>query len=506
MFRIILFSILMVFSVFALADTYQARYEFYYGSMSSSTRFPTRDAACSYAKDAYSGASYTLQTVSPYTCSIKNSSGTVITSGTMSSIEYCDYGGNQTMVDGVVMCTNAPACLTGETRDAITGECKPSARVCSSTEYDNGTACAPIPDCNADQPLGRYFFDMTTKACATTNTVGTICINENQKYCPPIDDCKDPGYICTNQPAAIEAAAATRQAEIDAAKAKADAVKAEIAAAAAAAAQAAASKETAAAKAKADKEAAAAAVAAANASGVQSAIDAAIKAYSQFATDYIDSLARAANSSAASQKAADIDGQAGTEVAAIPASNPGNANGHKDNVTGLLPGSTQALDDAVTGNGNGNGAGSGVGTKDSPSIDTSKLNKEETQKSIDTSLKGIKDALGAPSTGESDTTLADVDKGVRDAMQGVIDDVNGVDTSLGTNPAAAVGMTSSYWSYAQGTCFPHEFDMGRFGSVKLDKFCSIYDEHVRPLLVLVLGFFGVLHVWSYWASIIAMTI
>ena len=201
-------------------------------------------------------------------------------------------------------------------------------------------------------------------------------------------------------------------------------------------------------------------------------------------------MARATNSISAKQKASAIDGEAGTETAAIPGSNPGNADGHKKNVDGLYPGAVQALDDAVTGNGNGTGPGTGVGTKDSPSLDTSKLNKEETQKNIDTSLKDIKGILGAPSSGESDTTLPDVDNPVKNAMQGLIDDVNGVDTSLGNNPAASLGITTSFWNYAQGTCYPHTFDTGKFGTLSLDKFCGIYDEHIRPLLVMVLGVRG----------------
>jgi hypothetical protein len=498
----------MTFSVSAFSDTYPTKQEYY------SSAFPVEfysdgNAACTGAAHHY-GASYTgdwdgtLGVIG--NCKIYNA-GSLVTSNKIGINYTCPYGGSYSSADNYATCQNAPACDAGEVRDTVTGECKPAPLNCGANQYDNAGVCTPIPDCNANEPLGNHFFDVTTKACATTGHVGTLCISDvYSKYCPPIDDCKEPGYICTNKPDVVGEAAATRQAEIDAAKAAADAKKAEIAAVAAAAAQASQAKEAAAAKAKTDKDAAAAAVASATASGVQSAIDAAIQSYSKFANDYIDSLAKATNSTAAKQKAADIDGQAGTEVDAIPGSNPGNADGHKDNVNGLYPGAVRALDDAVTGNGNGNGAGSGVGTKDSPSIDTSKLNKEETQKSIDTSLKGIKDALGAPSTGESDTTMPDVDKGVKDAMQGVIDDVNGVDTSLGTNPAAAVGMTSSYWSYAQGTCFAHEFDLGKFGSVKLDKFCNIYDEHIRPLLVLVLGFFGVLHVWSYWASIIAMSI
>lgn len=494
----------MGFSFSVFADIYPNKIEYYITS--SSSRFATQDLACSNYQSLYGGSSHTVTgSAEPWYCNLYNNIGGFIQVGNIYIYRSCPYGGGQ---DGLGHCTNAPACPTGQTRDAVTGECKPPPRVCASTEYDNGTSCVPVPDCNATSPAGGQFFDVVDKICKVTPAADrTICISDKRpKFCGPISDCVGDGVICQNNPAVLADAAATRQGEIDAAKAKADAVKAEIAAAAAAAAQAAQAKEAAAAKAKADKEAAAVAVAAATSSGVQSAIDSAIQSYSKFANDYIDSLAKASNSAAAKQKAADIDGQAGIETAAIPGSNPGNANGHKDNVQGLLPGATQALDDSVTGAGNGNGPGSGVGTKDSPSVDTSKLNKEETQKSIDTSLKGIKDVLGSPSAGESDMTLPDVDKGVKDAMQGVVDDVSGVDTSLGTNPAAAVGMTSSYWSYAQGTCFPYEFDMGKFGSVKLDKFCSIYDEHIRPLLVLVLGFFGVLHVWSYWASIIAMTI
>jgi hypothetical protein len=489
----------MGFSAFTFADTYPSSLGWHVNGYAYSS---TAQGAC----DIRAMGTYAIQKPAPSTdWGCWNYPYTNYPSVIMSGLlhdNYCPYGGSLSGTS----CINASSCTGTDVRDPVTGECKPQARVCSSTEYDNGTACAPIPDCNADHPDGRYFFDMTTKACATTNTVGTICISATQKYCPPIDDCKNPGYICTNQPSAVEAAQAIRQAEIDAAKAAADAKKAEIAAIAAAAADAALAKQRSADDAKAAKDAAAAALAAAKTSGVQSAIDKAIQDYSKFAADYIDSLSRATNSSSAKTKAFDIDGQAGTEAAAIPASVPGNADAHKKNVDGLYPGAVTALNDAVTGTGNGTGNGTGVSTKDSPSIDTSKLNKEETQKSIDSNMKKAADALGQPSAGESDTTLPDVDKGVRDAIQGVIDDVNGVDTGLGTNPAAQLGLTNSMWNYAQGTCFPHTFDMGRFGAVSLDRFCAIYDEHIRPLLVMALGVMGVLHVFSYWSTIIAMTI
>jgi hypothetical protein len=118
--------------------------------------------------------------------------------------------------------------------------------------------------------------------------------------------------------------------------------------------------------------------------------------------------------------------------------------------------------------------------------------KESTQRKV-------AEALASP--GDS-PDLSDVDKPVRDAMQGIVDGVAGVDTSLGTNPAAQLGVTSSYWSYASGTCYSHSFDMGRFGSISLENFCKIYDEHVRAVLVIIFGFFGVMHVFSYWSEII----
>lgn len=117
-------------------------------------------------------------------------------------------------------------------------------------------------------------------------------------------------------------------------------------------------------------------------------------------------------------------------------------------------------------------------------IDISTLNKESTQIQI-------KDLLTPP---EQSPDLAAVDQPVQDAENGIISGITGVNTSLLSNPAATLSLPV-YWSYASGTCYPADMDMGRFGSVSLSKFCNIYDEHIKPLLIFV---FGVLHVFSYW--------
>jgi len=488
MIKQIVFSILMVLSGSVFADTYPATdtnptYRLY-AYAAGTHEYSTQDQACS--AETWSGEVYSWDAAHGACKSVRLSDGyTTYTAYLILTHHYsCPYSGTLSGAS----CINADACLAPNARDTTTGECKPPPVVCSATEYDNGGVCTPIPDCNSNSLTGGNFFNTVTKACESVSPI-TICISDvNPKFCPPINDCKPSGYICSDSPSAVAAAAAARDSEIAAVKAAAKAKKDEIVQIALQSEAAAAAKRAANAAAESAKNAAKAAVDAAKATNDQSAISQAFDAYRKFANDYIETLSRQANSESAAAKAKEIDKSADFPVAQIPTANPGNAKAYDKQVEKLLGEAIKALDDAVSGDGSGTGPGSGQPTSTTPQLDTKDLNKESTQKKI-------ADALGIP---DGTPDLTDSDKPVRDAMQGIIDDVHGVDTSLGTNPSATLGMTSSYWGYASGTCFPAVFDMGRFGNVSLENFCNIYDTHIRPLLVMVLGVFGVLHVFSYW--------
>jgi hypothetical protein len=398
--KVVLLLFLILLSVSVLADTYSVTKK-YYANPKSSTLRPTPDDACSayltYAD--YLGASSSQFVVSSSgldsfpsgTCRLKGSTGQLIQTVDIFYDWTCPYGGN---VSGQ-SCVDAPSCPATYTRDAA-GECQPpQALNCGANEYDNAGVCTPIPDCNADAPLGRNFFDVETKSCKTIEGVGTICIGDAApKYCPPIDDCKPAGYICSNEPKQKAIEDAQRQSAIDAAAASAAEKKQQADDIASAAAAAAAGKAADAAAAKSALQAASDALAAAKASGDQAAIAAAAKDYAAALKSSQDAAARASNSQASSDRAQETNIDAGNEQAQIPSSNPGNAAAHDSAIGDMIPGLITALDDAISGDGAGTGRGSGVVTSTSEtSIDTSGLATDLTSKGIESNTKGILDEL-----------------------------------------------------------------------------------------------------------------
>lgn len=373
------FLILMVLSGSVFADSYPAQ--------TKSVIDQCTEYAVSIGLASATDEGVNVDQWAGHKCKLYNSAGTwVQTIANINPVLYCPYSGTLSGSS----CINADPCLAPNVRDSTTGECKPPARVCSVTEYDNGSVCALIPDCNASSATGGNFFNKTTQQCEVASSP-TICISDvNKKYCPPIDDCKPDAYICSNDPQTVTDANAQRSLEILATKALADAKKTQADQLASAAADAAAVKAGSVDTAKAVRDAASAALAAAKASGDQAAIGQAVKAFAKANDDVIDALARASNSAAAKQKATDIGVSIGTEDGAIPSSNPGNADAHNRNIDGLMPGLSRAVDDAVSGDGNGTGRGSGVGTNtSSPSNDTSGLATDATAKGIEAHTKGI---------------------------------------------------------------------------------------------------------------------
>jgi hypothetical protein len=121
-------------------------------------------------------------------------------------------------------------------------------------------------------------------------------------------------------------------------------------------------------------------------------------------------------------------------------------------------------------------------------IDTSKLNQELTQQKI-------KDLLNPSENPDLETPKQALETKYGEATT----EIQGSETNLSNNPAEKLSPVA-YWTYASGTCYPATFDMGRYGSVSFDKFCQIYDEHIRMLLVFILGVYGMLHAFFYWAE------
>ena len=125
--------------------------------------------------------------------------------------------------------------------------------------------------------------------------------------------------------------------------------------------------------------------------------------------------------------------------------------------------------------------------------DVALLSKESTQQQIKT-------LLTPPQTNPD--ISADP---VTESVNPITESITAYDKSLSNNPAPMLNITP-YWTYATGTCYPAVFDMGRFGSVSLDHFCAIYDEHIKPLLIFVFGVFAVLHTFAFWTETIRQAI
>lgn len=166
--RKLLFSVLMFFSLASFADTYPVKVEYYVGSFGSGTRFPSYDAACSYAKTAYSGASYTVTGTNPVLCKVYDSGGVLLQTLTLAQFNSCPYGGSQ---DGLGNCVNAPPCSSGGIRDSLTGECK----------------VPPPPTCTAGDTKMLYVLSGHTGIGAASYTINLAKDITGAVTAPPIE-------------------------------------------------------------------------------------------------------------------------------------------------------------------------------------------------------------------------------------------------------------------------------------------------------------------------------
>ena len=111
-------------------------------------------------------------------------------------LKLCSDGSS---IDELLSCP--VTCSPGQYKDAG-GNCV-AEPVCNFPLYNNNHVCSPIPDCNIGGGTGN-FFNTTTNQCETVSPL-VLCITGNTSdfYCPPIQDCKPQGYICSDNPTMV---------------------------------------------------------------------------------------------------------------------------------------------------------------------------------------------------------------------------------------------------------------------------------------------------------------
>lgn len=413
-------------------------------------------------------ASYTYEvasTVNPYTCkrtTKSNGSVTYISLQFQYSSYVCLYGGT---VSGS-SCINAPPCTAPAVRNETTGQCIAPVVTCTYPKYNNNDVCVDIPKCPGDQE----FFDVISKGCLVSSTTFGTCSKSTYSYCPPIDDCKPSSYICSNHPDAVNEAVTTRSAQIAAIKTNADAKKSEIESIEQQSKASAADKLSATLAAQRAKNDALTAAKQAQITGTASDIKNAITAYNKFAQEYIDALSKSVNSASASSKIEQVNIDAGVPIAAIPTSNPGNAEFHNEELDPMVIAAQKSLNDAVTGDGDGDGPGSGLPTSTGPSVDTSGLAK-------DTTLQGLSDKIGKLTDGFGSANLTSSPSSFYDTTYpgGISEVWNQHKTELTqtTFYSAIAGLTPQIGG-AGGTCPSWQMPTMFGQSVELQPPCEIW--------------------------------
>lgn len=130
------------------------------------------------------------------------------------------------------------------------------------------------------------------------------------------------------------------------------------------------------------------------------------------------------------------------------------------------------------------------------SLDTSSLNQEATQQKILTQLS----PTTMPSVTDVDT---DIQQDYNDTKTKIV-----TDSGLTTAPTPEL-QPLTYWTYASGTCYPAQFSFAISGhtiSFDLTNFCMMYDTHIKPVFVFLLGVLGMLHAIAYWREQINLMI
>ena len=227
--------------------------------------------------------------------------------------------------------------------------------------HDTNTTCVPVTtDCNAGD-LYNNFFDIQSKGCKHDTNL-TLCIGSTDKFCPPLNDCKASGFICTNDPRTIAAADSSKVSIIAGVKTAAD-EKAALAATAAASATAASNNKASLSTAANDNQLSLKAIAdvvTASATASAASVAAAVGAYSAALTASVSAASSAANSATSAAAAVAGSADIAAKAAIIPTSNVGNANAIYTQIGDQLAGTLAALNDSIAGLGVGSG-GTGPG-------------------------------------------------------------------------------------------------------------------------------------------------
>lgn len=282
---------------------------------------------------------------------------------------------------------------------------------CTAPKYKLYNVCTDPPDCNASWPTGGQYFDYGTKSCATVSPI-TLCIGDSEKFCPPINDCKSAGYICTNDPAAVAAATAERTEAINTAKASADASAAKAADAAtktvtpiAAATQA---KELAKTNVDAAKSALNAVTANPNSTATQ--LSDAVQAYGKALNALNAASTKLDNSVSSGNQVSGYSQDSQNHANAIP-TDPTSGHAKQDAVLAgqAADNAVAALNDAIAGGGDGSGSGSGVQNSNCPDCA-----KESTLGDIAKNLSSTT-GLGNYSSVDNTTEKGNFDDSISDA-------------------------------------------------------------------------------------------
>ena len=102
-------------------------------------------------------------------------------------------------------------------------------------------------------------------------------------------------------------------------------------------------------------------------------------------------------------------------------------------------------------------------------------------------------------TGKTAPDQSTADAPINTAMQSTIDSVNNSSTNINSNPMATIQPTV-YWSFASGQCYPLKLGTVMGMDVTLASFCTIYDTHIRAVMVWIIGVLGMLHAYSVWSE------
>ncbi len=387
-----------LFSVSVLADTYSA----IQGSPTYCGGKPSQNAACA----AMYGGSSSYHSATNSCTDFTGVSGMYSPPSCINTPEP-NYSCPATGTLSGTNCINATPCPTGSVRNTTTGIC-PAVITCSSSQYNLAGVCTTIPDCNSSSPTGGNYFDTVGKACASVSPADRVlCVNNNDVYCPPISDCRSPGYICTNDPATVAAAATSKAAAITTAKSSADQSVSAITSLNSQASTPISADTQAVSVAQANASTAKAALATvqANPSATADQLTAAASNYSSSLNAVALAQTKLTNAQASLASITTALTQATTADNAIPTSaTSGHASGYAATASSAATDAQNSFQDAVVGGGSGSGS---VGSSTLPNgVNCPGCAQDLSIKSMDAHIQGLDGDIKALSAGSGNSVTS----------------------------------------------------------------------------------------------------